>query len=165
MNRWVLFLCLVGIDIGTKMFALDSISPLRWGGYPFGGTPLFENFLGVSFSLNLVVNTGAAWGFFQGYPGVLFLFRIAIIAGCGVYFFFFRKEFLKTFPFILIGAGALGNSVDYLTYGHVVDFFHFVLWGYSFPIFNIADACITLGATGLILQGRKSDASSISSTK
>ncbi len=158
-------MCLLGGDVGTKMLALHSIPPLHWGGYPFGGVPLFENFLGVSFSLNLVMNTGAAWGFFQGHPGLLFLLRFGLILGCGLYFFFVRRQFFKTVSFILIGAGAIGNAIDYLAYGHVVDFFHFVLWGYSFPIFNVADACITLGAMGLILQGRKSDASSISSTK
>jgi signal peptidase II len=46
--------------------------------------------------------------------------------------------------------------LDYLLYGHVIDFFHFVFWGYSFPIFNCADSYITLGVLGLIFLPRKS---------
>ena len=45
----------------------------------------------------------------------------------------------------LIAVGALGNIVDYSLYGHVIDFFHFTFWGYSFPVFNWADSYITVG--------------------
>jgi signal peptidase II len=41
-----------------------------------------------------------------------------------------------------------------LLYGHVVDFLHFTFWGYSFPIFNLADTYITLGVIGLLLMPR-----------
>jgi signal peptidase II len=135
------------------MLALHLIPPLYWTGFPFGGIPIFENVFGISFSLNLVFNTGAAWGLFQGHPGLLFLLRLFIIGGFGTYFYLRQKIVFQTIAFGLIAVGAIGNSVDYLLHGCVVDFFHFVFWGHSFPIFNIADSCITLGTIGFILQG------------
>ena len=51
----------------------------------------------------------------------------------------------------LIAVGAIGNALDYCLYGHVIDFIHFTFWGRTFPIFNLADTYITLGAIWLIL--------------
>jgi signal peptidase II len=50
--------------------------------------------------------------------------------------------------------GAIGNGIDYLAYGHVIDFFHFCFWGYSFAIFNLADSYITLGVFALLFLSR-----------
>jgi signal peptidase II len=62
----------------------------------------------------------------------------------------------KRIPIWLVLTGALGNALDYCLYGHVIDFLHFTFWGYSFPIFNIADSCIFLGVLMLILTPQKS---------
>ena len=136
MNRFLLPFCslaLLLVDISSKVAALQYVPFMQSYDriYPFGGIPLFANFFGISGSLNLTYNTGAAWGFFPGSAGLLFLLRIGVITG--------------------LATGAVGNALDYLFYGHVIDFFHFVLWGYSFPIFNWADSMITLGVFGLLL--------------
>ncbi|MBU6446833.1 MAG: signal peptidase II, partial [Verrucomicrobia bacterium] len=55
------------------------------------------------------------------------------------------------FPIWLVVTGAIGNVLDYCLYGHVIDFIHFTFWGYSFPIFNVADSCITIGILTLLL--------------
>ena len=47
--------------------------------------------------------------------------------------------------------GAVGNLVDYVAYGFVVDMFHFILWGYDYPVFNVADTAITVGMGWLIV--------------
>lgn len=147
-KKGLLFFALIlSIDALTKFWAYHSLPPLGWGGYPFGGVGIFS-FQGVSFSLNYVANSGAAWGIFSGNAKVLFFFRIAMIAAL---FLFARKSF----PLWLILTGAIGNAIDYLLYGYVVDFFHFSFWGASFPVFNIADACITLGAFFLLFPKRK----------
>ncbi|HSX13262.1 MAG TPA: signal peptidase II [Chlamydiales bacterium] len=147
--RWFLPFLLF-LDIVSKMIALHWIPPLSWGGYPFGGIPMF-NFLGISFSLNTIFNTGAAWGIFSGNPGLLFASRVLILTVLGVYLYFFQRAFLQRASLWLVAIGALGNAIDYLLYGHVVDFLHFVFWGYSFPIFNLADSYITLGVIALLL--------------
>jgi signal peptidase II len=117
------------------------------GAYPFGGIPIFS-FGGITFSLNSIANTGMAWGFFADCPGVLFTIRIFILLGL---IFFAPKQF----PIWLIITGAFGNALDYCLYGKVIDFFHFTFWGYSFPIFNIADSCITIGVIVLIFFSRQ----------
>jgi signal peptidase II len=135
-------LFLLGVDVVTKILAIHFIPPLEFGAYPFGGIGIFS-IGGVTFSLNYIVNTGAAWGIFAGHSGFLFLLRVLIILGI----FFFAP---KRWQVWLILVGAIGNAIDYCLYGHVVDFLHFTFWGYSFPVFNIADSCITIGALSLL---------------
>lgn len=149
MLKWIaLFAFLLGLDIATKILAMDWIPYLSYGPYPFGGIGIFSAG-GITFSLNYVVNTGAAWGVFAGHPGLLFALRTAIIFALVLFA-------PKKFPIWLVVTGAIGNVIDYCLYGHVIDFLHFTFWGYSFPIFNIADSCITIGVLSLILFSRNS---------
>lgn len=141
-NNLFLALLLLGLDYFTKAMALSKIPPLQGMHFPFGGIALFENVLGVSGSLNLVANTGIAWGFFAGHPLWLLVFRLIVIAGL-VGFVLLR--FPAQTALWLIVAGALGNVLDMFLYGHVIDFLHFQFFGWSFPLFNVADSCITIG--------------------
>lgn len=141
--RWFLLLSLLGVDFATKALAIHYLPPLFSEIYPFGGVAVFAAG-GITFSLNYVINTGAAWGFLTGHAGLLFAVRTAIILAL---FLFVPKRF----PIWLVLTGALGNVIDYCLYGHVVDFFHLTFWGYSFPIFNVADSCITIGVLLLLL--------------
>lgn len=121
-----------------------------------GGKAIFSNlFNGINFSLNLVKNKGAAWGLFQQYPQALTYTRIVIVAYLARKIFFSQIGTFKKLCFTLIGAGALGNLIDHFRYGYVVDMFHFTFWSYDFPVFNIADTCIFLGALGLIFSKGK----------
>ena len=144
---WPLLLFLLGLDALTKALALHFIPPLGVGAYPFGGIGIFS-LGGITFSLNYITNTGAAWGLFEGHSGLLFALRTLIIAAL---VFFVPKRF----PVWLILTGAIGNVVDYCLYGHVIDFLHFTFWGYSFPLFNIADSCITIGVLSLFFPQRR----------
>jgi signal peptidase II len=149
MRKWLaLFALLLGLDIVTKVLAMHWVPYLSYGSYPFGGIGIFS-FGGITFSLNYVVNTGAAWGMFAGHSGLLFALRTAIILAL---LFFVPKRI----PIWLVVTGAVGNAIDYCLYGHVIDFLHFTFWGYSFPIFNIADSCITIGILSLIFMPKKS---------
>ncbi|HAB98255.1 MAG TPA: signal peptidase II [Parachlamydiales bacterium] len=150
----LLLFALFALDVYSKQWAVGSLPMIHWHqGYPFGGIGMFE--LGdVTFSLNLVTNTGAAWGIFAQYTGALFIVRLAII--CGLIFFLalFNKGKMPGFPMWLIVTGAFGNVFDYWRYGRVIDFLHFTFWGASFPVFNLADSYITLGALSLFLLTR-----------
>ena len=55
--------------------------------------------------------------------------------------------------FVLVIGGAIGNLIDRLAYGHVVDFLLFYGYGYFFPAFNLADCAITVGAVMIVLDG------------
>ena len=143
MRKWFpLLLVLLALDFFTKSWAIESVPVLGAGSYPFCGIGVFS-FGGITFSLNYITNTGAAWGMFPGHSGLLFALRALIILAL---LFFVPKKF----PIWLIITGAVGNAIDYCLYGSVVDFLHFTFWGYSFPIFNVADSCITIGVLMLL---------------
>lgn len=100
------------------------------------------------FSLTLVHNTGIAFGFFHG--GSKWLLP-AIFLGISilVYLTFkMRNEpLLFRLSFGLVLGGAIGNVIDRLTQGAVIDFLDFHVW----PVFNLADSFITVGVSILIL--------------
>ncbi|MBI3508560.1 MAG: signal peptidase II [Chlamydiia bacterium] len=146
--KFLFFFALFLLDMASKYFALHHIPYMQWGGtYPFGGIPFFSSGA-LSCSFNTAFNTGAAWGLFPGHSTLLFSLRSLIIAAL-IFFLLWRRE-KKLAPW-LIATGALGNALDYCLYGHVIDFIHFRFWGHTFPIFNVADSCITLGAIWLVL--------------
>lgn len=148
MKKWFLFFALLfGLDIATKLLTIQWIPPISQSSYPFGGIGIFS-FGGITCSLNYAINSGAAWGTFAGHAGLLFLLRCAIILAL---FFFGPKRFATG----LILTGAIGNIIDYCLYRHVIDFIHFTFWGYSFPIFNVADSCITIGILLLLLSPKR----------
>lgn len=119
--------------------------------YPYGGIGIFENFFGIEFSISHQINRGAAWGTFSEFQIYLLYLRIALILGLLVYTVGFNKKAFWNVPLALIIAGATGNVLDYFIYGYVVDMLHFVLWGYDFPVFNIADSSIFIGISWLLL--------------
>lgn len=107
------------------------------------------------FDLILVYNTGAAFSFLHDAGGMqrwLFSF-IAVAASIWIGWLLRRHatETLFALALSLILGGALGNLIDRLAYGHVVDFLLFHWNEHHFPAFNIADSAITIGAMLLIL--------------
>ncbi len=134
-------------DITTK-YLIHRYIPLMHHGtmeYPYSGIGFFENFLGIEFSIVHTTNRGAAWGILAQYQGFLLGLRIILVNGLLGYLVFFNKRSRWVLPLTLIIVGALGNILDYFIYGHVVDFFHFVFWGYDYPVFNLADTAICIG--------------------
>jgi len=151
----VLFsLLLFALDATTKYFTFAHFSGSGYGSfsYPYGGIGVFQDFLGIDFSINCVLNKGGAWGVFSSFPKVLLGVRIGIILALAVYTLFINPLKKRTFPFLLIIIGALANIIDVFIYGAVVDMFHFVFWGYSYPVFNVADMLIFFGVAILIMQ-------------
>lgn len=154
------------VYVGVVVFCLDIVSkylthsyiPLMqysWLSYPYGGIGVFKNFLGIEFSISHQINRGAAWGAFSDFQISLLCLRVVMVLGLLIYAVGFNKKSAWNFPFALIIAGAAGNIVDYFIYGHVVDMLHFVLWGYDFPVFNIADSSIFIGICWLLLTSRQ----------
>lgn len=99
-----------------------------------------------SFFLTYIRNKGAAWGIFSN--STLILALISLV------FLFFLIKYINdevvikkinaiSFGFIL--GGIVGNLIDRLIRGYVVDFFSFVILGYHYPVFNIADVLIVIG--------------------
>lgn len=114
------------------------------------------------FAINRAHNRGAAFSFLAGASGWQRWFFVALgLAASGFIVWMMRShpgQKLFCFAMAMIMGGALGNVIDRLLHGHVVDFLLFrfaflepVFQGGYFPSFNLADAAITLGAACLIL--------------
>jgi len=139
-------------DFLTKQYVQNHL-PLMYGSiYPYRGIAVFKDFFGIEFSLVHATNRGAAWGMFADFQFYLICLRIILIACLLIYLIFYNKHKGLTFPLVLITVGAFGNIVDYFLYGHVIDMFHFVFWGYSFPVFNVADSAICVGIFSLLIR-------------
>lgn len=119
------------LDQVTKFFALRFLQL----NIPF---PLIKNF----FNLTLVHNRGAAFGFFQNQ---LLLFVLVSLLAIGMILYNLKNKtnsiILKLSLSLILG-GAVGNLIDRLRFGFVIDFLDFRVW----PVFNIADSVITLAA-------------------
>ncbi len=107
------------------------------------------------FDLVLAHNTGAAFSLLHDAGGMQrWLFSaIAIVASVWIVLLLRRHsaQMLFALALSLILGGALGNLIDRIAYGHVVDFLHFHWNEHYFPAFNLADSAITCGAFLLIL--------------
>jgi len=108
------------------------------------------------FNLVYVTNTGAAFGFLAGdktwlrqvfFVGVALVALIVIVIA---YAHLRKQSRIFVFALGLIGGGAIGNLIDRLRFGSVVDFLDFYLGSYHWPAFNAADSAITVGV-GLFL--------------
>lgn len=140
------------LDFFSKFWIAHNLSSLEYSyRYPYGGIAVFKNFFGIEFSIIHATNRGAAWGILADYQIYLLFFRIFLILGLLTYVIFFNKRSNWGIPLALITAGACGNVLDYFLYGHVVDMFHFIFWGYDYPVFNIADSAIFIGIFWLLI--------------
>lgn len=147
-------LIIFAADAILKAYVHLSIPVMNtvWPTYPYGGIGVFRNWHGIEFAITHVINKGAAWGIFAGLQQYLIYARILIIGGLLTYLFFMQASSFTKFCLCLIVTGAIGNVVDYFVYGHVVDMFYFIFWGYSYPVFNIADSAIFCGIFALVIQ-------------
>ena len=99
------------------------------------------------FQFNLSYNDGAAWGILSG--NMLVFYMITLVA-FGLFYILlkdvnFQTKKLYSIAVILLIAGAIGNFIDRMVYKEVIDFIDFIIFGYDFPIFNIADICLVIG--------------------
>jgi len=144
LNRW--------LGLSALIIALDQVSK-AWIISRFA---LGESLpvIGV-FDLVLAHNTGAAFSFLHDAGGMQrWLFSgIAVAASVWIVWLLRRHgaQTLFALALSLILGGALGNLIDRIAYGYVVDFLHFHWDEHYFPAFNIADSAITMGAMLLIL--------------
>lgn len=108
------------------------------------------------FSWTLVYNTGAAWSILPGQTGFFLAITVVIVALLQFYFLKTNNKILKT-GILLCEAGALGNFIDRIAFAKVTDFISFVILGYDFPIFNVADILVVVGAIIIALTTILSD--------
>ncbi|WP_462409944.1 signal peptidase II [Neobacillus sp. Marseille-QA0830] len=120
----------------TKMYFGESI-------------PVIENVLYITSHRN----RGAAWGILQGQMWLFYLITIIVIAAIIYYMQTHAKgkRLLGVSLAFMLG-GAIGNFIDRVFRKEVVDFIHSFIFGYNFPVFNIADSSLVIGVGLLIIQ-------------
>jgi len=107
------------------------------------------------FNLTLAYNPGAAFSLFADGDGwQRWFFTMLAVFVSGVIIFWIKglskHEKITAIALSLILGGAIGNVIDRIAYGHVIDFIQFYYTQYYYPSFNIADSAITIGAAILI---------------
>jgi signal peptidase II len=108
------------------------------------------------FYITSLRNTGAAWSILEG--KMLFFYIVSLVV-LGIVIYYMQKigrfrPLLGTSLGLILG-GTLGNFLDRLIHGKVVDFIHVYLGTYSYPIFNIADSALCIGAILLLIYSLK----------
>ena len=98
------------------------------------------------FSITKVFNRGASFSMFIGYRLLFILIGIITIVILFKYLNNFKINNRNILAFSLLIGGIMGNLIDRVIYGYVVDFLDFNIFGFDAPIFNIADTCICIGA-------------------
>lgn len=135
------FLMLI-FDQVSKIFA-SNILPFRQG------VTIINQFLYFTYT----TNEGAAWSILSGNRW-LFV-GVAIVATIVLGKFFIHSKLedrLTRFGIILIISGTIGNAIDRVVYGYVRDFIDVLIFGYDFPIFNIADILICIGVFLVLIE-------------
>lgn len=110
------------------------------------------------FSITYVRNYGAAFSILNG--SRWFLIITAIIAIILVYLFLIKNKNLTTiasFSYGILLGGIIGNLIDRIIFGYVIDYLDFNIFGYNYPIFNFADTCIVIGAFLLVFIAFRED--------
>ena len=146
-SRFLLFLSTATV---LSVIVFDRLTKIFFSGRLSLGEsiPVIKNI----FHFSLVHNTGIAFGMFKD-GGIVFII-IPIIAIIFIFFNIYlhrqHKEmgWLLVVAFSLILGGALGNLIDRLIFGYVIDFIDFRIW----PVFNIADSAITIGTVIILFK-------------
>ena len=141
--------------LSAAIVALDQIT--KWAVLGFFANRAPREEITGFFNLVLAYNKGAAFSMLASAPGwqTPLLIAFALVAAVVVSALILRnpEKRLLCLGLALILGGAVGNLIDRMRFGHVVDFLDFHALGWHWPAFNVADSGITIGAVLLILEG------------
>ena len=143
----------IGLAVAVAIIVLDQITKV----WILEGVMQPPRLIEVTPFFNLVLawNRGVSFGMFntQSDYGAYILIALALVIVAGMAVWLWRSESRWTGIAIgLVIGGAIGNVIDRLLYGAVVDFLDFHAFGYHWPAFNAADSAICVGAGMLILE-------------
>lgn len=135
------------IDQITKLIIVNTFKP-------FTGITVIKNV----FEIMHVKNEGAAWGILNNNLVILIFISMAALYLLNSYI---NKEKnitkVMTISYGLLLGGISGNLIDRLFLGHVVDFLHFYIFNYSYPVFNMADTFIVIGIILMLIEVVRGD--------
>lgn len=141
MFYYVIALLVIALDQLTKWMIVKK---MEYG----ESIEIIENLLYITSHRN----RGAAWGILQGQMWFFYLITVVVIIAIVYYIQKMAKtsRLLGTSLALMLG-GAIGNLIDRVFRQEVVDFVHTYIFSYSFPVFNIADASLTIGVVLLVI--------------
>ena len=116
------------------------------------------------FNITLIGNTGAAFSILSS--NTILLIIISVVVLNVLYFFFIKGKTLTDFEQVSYGlliGGILGNLIDRILRMQVVDYLDFNIFGYNFPVFNLADIVIVISMILIVIQIIKGDKNEVSS--
>lgn len=140
----------LAIVVAVLMLVIDQLTKLHiMNTFALGQS---EDFIEGLINLVYIHNTGAAWGIFSGRTWLLIAMTAVVMVFCVIVLIkSFGKQKLMTWSLSLVISGGVGNLIDRVFRdGNVIDFLQFDFYQ-SFPVFNVADCCIVVGAGLLIL--------------
>jgi signal peptidase II len=138
--------------IALVVILLDQASKITMSQYLlYGQSEAITSYL----NLVMVYNKGAAFSFLSDQPGWqrYFFTAVSVLASLFILWMLKRNPTQRLFcwALALILGGAIGNLIDRIAYGHVIDFLDLHVGGWHWPAFNVADSAITLGAILFVL--------------
>ncbi|ANU13614.1 Lipoprotein signal peptidase [Planococcus halocryophilus Or1] len=131
LDQWTKWLVLKNMELGERISVIDPY--LGWLSHR---------------------NSGAAWGMLEGQMWLFAIITVAVIIGILYYFHKHAKgQPLFQLSLMVLLGGAVGNFIDRMYRGEVVDFVDVLIpvIGYDFPIFNVADAALTIGVVLMVI--------------
>ena len=143
----------IGLGLSVLVMMLDQLS--KWIIVAHVMNPPIQIELTPFFNLILTYNQGVSFGMFSNgtEEGKWILVSVAlVILGFLTRWLFQSPRLFNVITLGLIIGGAMGNVIDRVMVGAVVDFLDFHAFGYHWPTFNVADTAISIGAIGLILE-------------
>lgn len=143
------------LGVASGVFVLDQLTKahIQYHFYLYQKQTIIPGF----FDLTYITNTGAAFGLMAGKASVWkqTIFLVLTLVAVGLIIYFFRQMQAKgPGAIVALGmllGGAVGNALDRLRLGKVIDFLDFYIGRHHWPAFNLADAAITCGALYLLL--------------
>lgn len=143
--------------IAAAIVVVDQVSKI-WAAstLPLGGP---EVVIGLGFNLTYVQNTGAAFGILPNSTLILGILSAAVSLFLIVYLWRSGSQMprVQYAALTLILGGAVGNMIDRFRLGYVIDFIHFRLPNFNYPVFNFADSAVVIGAGLLIIASFRAD--------
>ena len=135
------------LDQATKAWVLSSLPE-------YTAVPVIEGF----WNWYRTYNTGAAFSFLANASGWQKYFFMALALGISALMAWMlaktpRHDWKQALPLALVIGGAIGNAIDRVVHGHVVDFIQWHVGSHYWPAFNIADCAVVGGAIGIALSG------------
>lgn len=141
MNTVLLIIILTAVDQFSKIL-ISRINEVTIVDYT-----VISNFFHITYTKNY----GAAFSILQGKRYYFIIITFVVLAILIWYFYKEKPQKTERIAIILIISGAIGNLIDRIINGYVIDFLDFNIFGYDFPVFNIADCYITIGIGLLII--------------